>query len=221
VALASELKLTYSESEKIGLNQIETDRYNQLISTKVIEKEIMDDPILVLGLYSDTDEQREKYAQMYYTREVERANRVSRFMAVYQKVFDENAAGQNLLNDMLSGPTPQNQSTGFKNTKLVIFVEMDCDSCGDYVNRIQLQIKSGWVRGIDVYFIDQPTPDQVNDWASQNGIDVDLVKQRKITLNIDSQLANELGIAVPGKVYVRIGDSLSELTLKDTLGMFK
>lgn len=219
VSAQETVELDYEFLNQVGLDSAAYKRYEALINTKgLVEKTIKDDPVIVLGMYAENDDDRRKYAKMYMDREIERADRMMRFINIYYEVFDKEVGSKPMVD--MSGFKSTSNKIDLSNESLAVFFSIDCTQCKSFAANLQSLVKSSKIKSIDIYFKDHESDTEISDWAKEVGVDIGLVNSKQISLNSGSQLSEQLGITGDSKIFVRKGERLEELSFSDLLGMY-
>ncbi len=179
------------EAKRWGLSEKEWSTYQEIMLGQGRYFWPNVDPITVLGIYAETDAERERYAEMLAIQEYQLQKR---FLALNDAYL---AAARRLVGDepvldmakfdryySVGGPAVSPASTFGEGigSRIVLFVSADCSSCTDYYERVRRLQSFGIV--LDIYFVGT-TEDQIIAWARERGIDPALVRQGTITLNRD------------------------------------
>ena len=217
-ASSEDVTLNYEFLKQVGIDEDAYDRYKYLVNIKgLVEDTIKDDPLLVLGIYAKNDEEKRKYAILYMDREIKRADRVMQFISIYQKVYDEKYGNTPLVD--LSSFKKKNSNMNLKSKRLVVFVNINCIKCKKIIKNIEIFLKQGKFLGVDIYFKNTKTNDDINDWALTANIDYEMVVNKVITLNTGNDIAKKLKIIGDITYFIRDGDSLIPLQEKNILDL--
>ena len=155
------------------------------------------DPITVLGIYAETDTERERYAERLAIQE---HTLVKRFLALN---FAYLRASKRLYGDepvidldkfyAYYNATPPTINTSFNHQnktqlgaalgdRFVLFISPDCNGCDAAFHGLRRAQKFG--TSLDIYFVGA-SDQNIMDWAKTMSIDPDLVKSGSVTLNGD------------------------------------
>ncbi|WP_340618160.1 TIGR03759 family integrating conjugative element protein [Xenorhabdus entomophaga] len=163
-----------SQAEQWTLSADEYQRYQQLMNgPRGIQSPGLD-PLTTLGIETDSDAERRRYAEQWVRAEFIRTEKELRF----QREVD--AAWQRLF----PGVLPVNMTTSREASgRLALFVRVkDCPPCETRLAEV-LAAK----QPVDIYLVDsQGNDDTLRQWAKNHHIPVERVRHRQITLNHDT-----------------------------------
>ena len=158
------------------------------------------DPILVLGIHARSDDERRRYAELAVEQE---RTRVAGELA-FQRAYD--AAWQRLYPDELMIDMPASARNeprdsavpeGGGNTRRVLLFTRttECPACDALLPDVLARARA-LQAGLDIFLLDTGPGDEavVRTWAAEQGIPVERVRARQITLNHDQGTAARLGI---------------------------
>lgn len=135
------------------------------------------DPLTALGVEAETDQERQRYAELQVALEAKRAERElayqNAYTAAWAKLFPGLLPIQGMASPSLtSSPVAPRQA---------LFVEDHCSACTAEAQRLQSSDTA-----FDIYLVDSQGEDErVRSWARQADIDPAKVQRRQITLNHD------------------------------------
>lgn len=137
------------------------------------------DPLTALGVEARTDAERKRYAELLAKKEFQRTEKEFAFQIAYSKAFER------LYPGILPFSGNDGSATPAAVGRILYFTRTDCGKrCAD--NLIRLWSAAGETP-IDIYVVDSGQDDKkIQKWAMDNGIDIEKVKRRQITLNHDS-----------------------------------
>lgn len=153
------------------------------------------DPIFVLGLYADTNEERELWAERIAIQEFELIERLTSLNRVYLTAFrrmyshmpvidiNQYNAFYGIDKSIRSASGSLSVDTGLAESmgdRYVLFVSPGCTDCDDYYRRIRQQQRFGV--NLDIYFIGA-SDEQIMAWAKSVSLDPVLVRNKVVTLN--------------------------------------
>ena len=184
-------------------------------------------PVEVLGIHARNDDERRRYAELWARLRHEDAERVLAFERAYQeaarRLFPEPAIDHARLDAFRarSGKTLERmKGTALQaGDRIMLFALPGCSGCDAAAAQAVSLIRQREDVGLDVYVLDTAGEDgKVRAWAQSHGIDPNLIKDRRITLNHDAGTLKKLtGRGVVPYAAVRRGDRLMpypELTAK-------
>lgn len=134
------------------------------------------DPLTALGVEAETEQERQRYAELQVQLEAKRAERE----LAYQNAY--NAAWARLFPGLLpiQGMAPAPASSPLA-PRLALFVAARCPACTAEAQRLQ---RMG--AAFDLYLVDSQGEDRhLRNWARRAGIEPARVQRRQITLNHD------------------------------------
>ncbi|QGF92961.1 TIGR03759 family integrating conjugative element protein [Pseudomonas sp. CFSAN084952] len=147
------------------------------------------DPLTALGVEADTDQERQRYAELQVALEAKRAERELAYQNAYDAAWAKMLPGLLPIQGMASSPN----STSAAAPRLALFVEDHCPACTAEGQRLQSSDTA-----FDIYLVGSRGEDEhVRRWATQAGIDPTKVQRRQITLNHDRGRWFSLGAPGP------------------------
>lgn len=188
-------KLHSYPNEYWQLTQEEWSRYEDLMKNSPWALwEHHASPLAILAHYSDSLEEKRRYARIEAEMDVWRQYRIVEFQALYDK---ERSIVHERYVEWIQKRLPT-LSTIKPYEKLRLFVQAgDCDiHCRSLITRVlKTQAK------VDIYVSGAKTDEQIFHWAESASIPVERVKTKEITLNHDngvfSLVTGGLGIPAP------------------------
>lgn len=147
------------------------------------------DPLTALGVEAETDQERQRYAELQVALEAKRAERELAYQNAYDAAWAKMLPGLLPIQGMASSPN----STSAAAPRLALFVEDHCPACTAEGQRLQSSDTA-----FDIYLVGSRGEDEhVRRWATQAGIDPTKVQRRQITLNHDRGRWFSLGAPGP------------------------
>ncbi|MCF6256146.1 MAG: TIGR03759 family integrating conjugative element protein [Gammaproteobacteria bacterium] len=177
-----------------GLTVNEWQRYEEIMKGEGRYNWKDKDPIMVLGLYAETDAERERYAERLAVQEHALVDRLTKLNFAYLRAFQRLYGDEPLLDldkfYAFYNMTPPSRNDQIKpglgstlGDRFVLFISPDCNGCdASYLNLRRVQ---EFGTALDIYFVGASDQD-IMDWAKTMDIDPDLVKSRSVTLNDDT-----------------------------------
>jgi integrating conjugative element protein (TIGR03759 family) len=227
---AVELRATQlTESEPIrraeawGLHLDEWQRYETLMQGQRGLWSPDLDPIMVLGIHARSPEERRRYAELAVEQE---HSRVAGELA-FQRAYDE--AWQRLYPDellidtaaLLRAVSPQASANpagvSIENRILLFTRTTGCPACDAILEEV-IERSSTLRVGLDIYLQDTRPGDEpaVRAWAGKQGIALERVRAREITLNHDQGTAARLGIwQAPPALAVQTAGGIRAIAVSD------
>ncbi|MGH1484719.1 MAG: TIGR03759 family integrating conjugative element protein [Cellvibrionaceae bacterium] len=206
-----------------GITQKEYRQYLDIIQGPLGKWNPNIDPLLALGMYVDSDIQRQYYAERYAVQEHELTERAQRFQRDYSKAFARLYPDAKIIDPALLKPYYDNQvkqlfdsqhsHTEFlSGDRLLYFADLDCQSCSVDIKKLETLIQRNAKQlvglGVDIYLLNTRNKDDVIKWAKNNHINRALVDTTQMTLNIDNGLKASLNAISkkPSDIYLYRND---------------
>ena len=147
------------------------------------------DPLTALGVEAETDQARQRYAQLQVALEAKRAERELAYQNAYTAAWAKLFPGLLPIQGMAS-PSPTNSAVA---PRQALFVEDHCPACTAEAQRLQSSDTA-----FDIYLVgSQGEDERVRSWARQAVVDPTKVQRRQITLNHDRGRWFSLGAPGP------------------------
>ncbi|MCP1525253.1 integrating conjugative element protein (TIGR03759 family) [Pseudomonas marginalis] len=147
------------------------------------------DPLTTLGVEAETDQERQRYAELQVALEAKRAERELAYQSAYTTAWVKLFPGLLPIQGMASS-SPASSSVV---PRQVLFVEDQCPACIAEAQRLQSSNTE-----FDIYLVGSQGEDKrVRSWARQADIDPAKVQRRQITLNHDRGRWFSLGAPGP------------------------
>lgn len=147
------------------------------------------DPLTALGVEAQTDQERQRYAELQVALEAKRAERELAYQNAYTAAWAKLFPGLLPIQGMAS-PSPVSSAVS---TRPGLFVEDHCPACNAEAQRLQNSDTA-----FDIYLVgSQGEDERVRRWARQADIDPAKVQRRQITLNHDRGRWFSLGAPGP------------------------
>ena len=147
------------------------------------------DPLTALGVEAESDQERQRYAELQVTLEAKRAERELAYQNAYTAAWAKLFPGLLPIQGMAS-PSTASSSVA---PRPALFVEDQCQPCIAEAQRLQSSEAA-----FDIYLVgSQGEDERVRTWARQAGIDPARVQRRQITLNHDRGYWFSLGAPKP------------------------
>lgn len=135
------------------------------------------DPLTALGVEAETDQERQRYAELQVALEAKRAERELAYQNAYTAAWTKLFPGLLPIQGMASPPTASSPVE----PRRALFVEDHCPACTAEAQRLQSSDTA-----FDIYLVgSQGGDERVRRWARQADIDPAKVQRRQITLNHD------------------------------------
>jgi integrating conjugative element protein (TIGR03759 family) len=147
------------------------------------------DPLTALGVEAQTDQERQRYAELQVTLEAKRAERELAYQNAYTAAWAKLFPGLLPIQGMASPPS----ASSLVEPRRALFVEEHCSACTAEAQRLQSSDTA-----FDIYLVgSQGENERVRSWARQADIDPAKVQRRQITLNHDRGRWFSLGAPRP------------------------
>ena len=147
------------------------------------------DPLTALGVEAQTDQERQRYAQLQVALEAKRAERELAYQNAYTAAWAKLFPGLLPIQGMAS-PSPASSAVM---PRQALFVEDHCPACTAEAQRLQNSDTA-----FDIYLVgSQGEDERVRSWARQAVVDPTKVQRRQITLNHDRGRWFSLGAPGP------------------------
>jgi len=207
-----------SRAREWGITEAEWRRYQELMGGIRGSLSVAGiSPVEVLGIHARNEEERRRYAELWARLRHDDAQRVLAFERAYQdaarRLFPEPAIDHARLDAFRGRSGKPVQQTGTvlqAGDRILLFALPGCAGCDAAAAQAQALVRQRPDVGLDVYVLDTAGDDaRVRTWAQSHGIDPDLVKARRITLNHDAGALKKLsGRGVVPYAALRRGDRL-------------
>lgn len=215
---AESLATTRSRAKEWGIAEAEWARYQELMTGIRGSLSVPGiSPVEVLGIHARNDEERRHYAELWARLRHEDAERVLAFERAYQeasrRLFTEPAIDHARLEAFRakSGkPAPVAGTVLQSGDRILLFALPGCKGCDAATGLALSTLRQRQDVGLDVYVLGTDGNDaKVREWAQTHGIDPELVKGRRVTLNHDAGTLKKLsGRGVVPYAALRRGDRL-------------
>ncbi|PHM22034.1 TIGR03759 family integrating conjugative element protein [Xenorhabdus innexi] len=170
----SQPKTLKTAAEKWGMKAEEYQRYQHIMAgPRGIQSPGLD-PLTALGIETESEVERRRYAEQWVKAEFARTEKELRFQR------EVNAAWQRLFPAVLPVDMAKSRE---ESGRLALFVkEKECPACDTRLTEV-LATK----QPVDIYLVDSQGKDErLQQWAKKHHIPVERVRHRQITLNHDA-----------------------------------
>ena len=149
-------------------------------------------PLEVLGIHARTDAERRRYARQWAKLMVEDAERTLAFQLAYDQAMVDIVHARPLIDVSKLPPRAPPIDEIMASDRLALFTKSGCAVCDEVLKRVMNA--ANVVAGIDIYVLALPeTQDAaLQRWASQRRIPPLAVRSKRITLNFDKGLLEQL-----------------------------
>lgn len=191
-------KVDLSKAERWGLDRGEYQRYLTLMDGPLGKWNPELDPVMVLGMFAETEAERQRYAFMFAQQEHELVTRTLAFEQAYRVAFADQFPDAQVINRERMQPYYDRQAFKSRPSKfeallhglqpedrLLFFVGEDCTRCSKYITQLHNILNNQTDVFVDVFLTGNVEPSAVRFWAQQYNVDIDLVQQGRLTLNVD------------------------------------
>ena len=146
-------------------------------------------PAFVLGLFSTSDADRDRYARIVYDQERQRLDDLFAFNRAYARIAREDRARPGFSFFVEPGPVTGPSVLESIPARILAFVGPDCPRCDHAVRNLA---SSG--QAFDIYYIGAKNNREISLWARDAGLPVSRVRDRSITLNHDAGALARAGL---------------------------
>jgi integrating conjugative element protein (TIGR03759 family) len=147
------------------------------------------DPLTALGVEAQTEQERQRYAELQVALEAKRAERELAYQNAYTAAWAKLFPGLLPIQRMAS-PSPASSAVM---PRQALFVEDHCPACTAEAQRLQSSDMA-----FDIYLVgSQGEDERVRNWARQADVDPAKVQRQQITLNHDRGRWFSLGAPGP------------------------
>jgi integrating conjugative element protein (TIGR03759 family) len=188
------------------LDQEEYQRYLDLMRGPLGKWNQDLDPLLALGMFAESPQEEQRYAELYAQQEFDLTGRTLQFQQAYRAAFERLFPNEATLDHRLLAPyfAHQQQKLAMKDAKrlaqkrfvdgdhLLLFVPPNCRECLPVINRLIGLLSSTQQSGVDVYVRDAEDDESVRAWANAHTIKTTWLNGRHLTLNRDEGLLQRL-----------------------------
>lgn len=175
-----------TQSWQWQLNETEWQRYKTLMLG--IRGKLSPDisPIEALGIHAQSEDERQRYAEMWAKALREDTERVLAFQHAYDDAWKQLYGNEPLID--LSRLAPRRSAALLQpGDRILFFAASNCAACGPALETVLAKIQRTPRLGLDVYLIDSGNDDtKVRAWAKEHRVPPELVRNRTVTLNHDS-----------------------------------
>ena len=193
-------------AKRWALDQEEYQRYLDLMRGPLGKWSPDLDPLLALGMFAESSQEEQRYAELYAQQEFDLTGRTLQFQQAYRAAFERLFPNAAMLDHRLLAPylAYQQQKSAMKDVKrfaqkrfvdgdrLLIFVPPNCRECLPVINRLMGLLSSTQQSGVDVYVRDAQDDGAVRAWANAHAIKTTWIDDRYLTLNRDEGLLQRL-----------------------------
>ena len=202
----SQTQIIQQDAARWSLDSSEYQQYLDLIRGPLGKWNPTIDPLMALGMFADTEQQSQRYAERYAQQEFELTERVLHFQTAYRAAFDRLYPNVGVLDQRLLAPyyAHQQQKTASKKAKnlaqqrfvegdrLLVFVADSCKECFATIRRLMSLLSGLKHGGVDIYVRDAKDDTAVSRWAKEQGIQTEWLNKQTLTLNRDEGLYHRL-----------------------------
>ena len=154
------------------------------------------DPVWVLGIHARSESERRRYAEVAVERERERVAEELAFQRAYDDAWDHLYPDRQLFADRGTGgiadataPSDERAALPLEavedGDRLVLVAGQQCSDCTEVVKAVVQALADGAEWRVDVFLLDMETDEEVRQWATTQAVPLELVRERRITLNRD------------------------------------
>lgn len=170
-----------------GLTEIEWAKFERLQSGPRQYWSPQLDPLTILGVEADSDQERQRYAELQVRLEAKRAERELAYEKAYSAAWARLFPGLLPVQGMSDAATPSN------NPRYAVFVEDPCSTCEA---NLRQWLSTG--ARLDVYLVGSQGDDaRIRQWARKVGVTPAQVGSGQVSLNHDRGRWFALGASRP------------------------
>ncbi|MCZ0866737.1 TIGR03759 family integrating conjugative element protein [Dasania sp. GY-19] len=203
ISLTLELK---TKANHWGLDGREYQRYLDLMRGPLGIWNPDIDPLLALGMFAESTQQEQRYAELYAQQEFNLTERALQFQQAYRAAFERLYPSTAMLDQRLLSPylAHQQQKSETREAKrlaqkrfvegdrLLLFVPPNCRQCLPEINLLISLLSGTQQSGVDVYIRDSQDDEAVRVWAAAHGIKTEWLNDQLLSLNRDEGLLQRL-----------------------------
>ena len=176
-----------------GISEAEYARYEELMNGvrgSISPGSIS--PLEVLGIHAQNEAERKKYARLWADIMEQDTERVLAFQRAYDEAWKEKGDKplidiEQIRSQLPSAPTvsPQQVTSTTAKRTLIATKLNDCAACDKKIQQLLTMMLVDQSLHLDVYFSDSSDKENsvIRQWAMENRIDAELLRNRRITLN--------------------------------------
>ena len=193
-------------AKRWGLDQEEYQRYLDLMRSPLGKWSPDLDPLLALGMFAESPQEEQRYAELYAQQEFDLTERALQFQQAYRSAFERLHPNTAMLDQHLLSPyfSHQQQKSAMRDAKrlaqkrfadgdrLLFFVSSSCRECLSVINQLMGLLSSTQQSGVDVYIRDAHDDESVRAWANAHHIKTAWLSNQHLTLNRDEGLLQRL-----------------------------
>ena len=222
-SVAQEVKITHSKARQSKEATFNAERWQMSIQEWTRYEQLMQgprgrwspnlDPLIVLGIHAENDQQRMRYAEMQVRVEYERITQELAFQKAFRTAFARLYPDLlPIMNQRLAHTEGLITASQTRNTRILYFPTVDCTSCKLTITRLVNLLKDHRVQGVDIYLLDAKTEDEVRQWASKQQIPLAWIQTGRLSLNLDQGVFNQLTqTRKPSELFERTGEDIRVL----------
>ncbi len=201
-------------ASKWGITVEEYQRYTDIINGPLGKWNPEIDPIFALGIFAENEEEKQRYAEMYAKQEYELVVRTQAFERAYRKSFSEQFPEAKIIEHVLMQEyyayqnakkanklSRRHKSRFYENDRILYFIDVNCSDCSSHIEKLYKIQQENHQLYIDLYLLGISTEQEARAWAVDNAIDIELVKQEKVTINVDNGTFSQLKHKSPSNTH--------------------
>jgi len=193
-------------AKRWGLDKEEYQRYLDLMHGPLGKWNPDLDPLLALGMFAESPQQEQRYAELYAQQEFDLTERALQFQQAYRSAFVRLYPNTAMLDQRLLAPyfAHQQQKSAMRDVnrsaqkhfvdgdRLLFFVSSDCRECLSVINQLMGLLSNTQQSSVDVYIRDAQGDESVRAWANAHHIKTAWLNNQHLTLNRDEGLLQRL-----------------------------
>lgn len=179
-SVASTLQRTESVESNLTLSEIQTaevwnlsqSEFTELKNLKLQHRGMLSSdltPLEWLGIFAETEEQRNHYANIFARRQIEITSAILKFERAYAKA--------------IKSISSQASQTPLLKDRLLLVTEFQCtdSKCSNELKEALTHVNRGGY--LDIYVQDRFTDSNLKDWAVNNRVSLTQIRKGQITIN--------------------------------------
>jgi len=189
-----------------SIDESEYQRYLELMQGPLGKWSPDIDPLLALGMFAESQQQEQRYAELYAQQEFDLTERALQFQQAYREAFAQLYPDVGILDQKLLAPYfihQQQQSVAKTAEKLakrsfidgdrvLVFMAQSCKDCASTVSHLMSLLSAVNNAGVDIYVLEAQSDETVRRWATTQNIQHSWLDEQKLTLNRDDGLFQQL-----------------------------
>lgn len=162
------------------------------------------DPLTALGVMETDPAERRRYAEIWMRMEIRRAELELAFEVERMGASERILRGRPVVNNQ-SWIEQWNAQQAAQTHSVMLFVDSSCvDKCGELYKEVLESTGADQTASLNIFFPSGTEAEAIGKWAQSVGIDPEIVRSRKVTLNFDKGEYAQYDIASEELPEVRV-----------------